>query len=168
MNTMAQALRDKAAQHDQDAADSFERCDTDGFLSQWASGINAQKARMEATLVEAGGVATFTRWELTDLDGNTVPAKLIDGRYGECWALTDAAGKFTGTFVSAFPKRAATMERKGFREVEHEFVAPAHVQVVGSHATNVHPRLMPDADADGNYPEFYGSIGAGDLTGEAR
>ena len=34
----AQEHREAAARHYQEAADSFERCDTDGFLSQWAAG----------------------------------------------------------------------------------------------------------------------------------
>ena len=42
-----------------------------------------------------------------DLQGNRVNAKLIEGRYGVCWALMDDKEEFTGEFVSAFPKRKA-------------------------------------------------------------
>ena len=54
-----QELRAEASEHDQKAFDSFERCDTDGFLSQWAHGFLAQEARAKADLLEAGGVSEF-------------------------------------------------------------------------------------------------------------
>jgi hypothetical protein len=52
----ATELRQQATKHAQDAIDSFDRCDTDGFLSQWASGVMSQKKSLEADLLEAGGV----------------------------------------------------------------------------------------------------------------
>jgi hypothetical protein len=130
--TTAAALREQAAQHEQDAAESFERCDTDGFLSQWASGLNAQQARKQANIEEAGGIATFFRYRLETLEGEAVAAKLINGRYGECWALCDEQGTFTGKFISAFPARASTMAKKGYVEVKEEFVAEAKAMIRGS------------------------------------
>lgn len=104
----------KAQEHRDEARASFERCDTDGFLSQWAHGINARLHDRLAQIERDGGVAEFPA--LFDLEGNRVRAKLIDGRWGQCWAICDDQGDFTGEFVSAFPKRASTMERKGYRE----------------------------------------------------
>jgi hypothetical protein len=79
---------DEAKRHDQEARDSFERCDTDGFVSQWAHGLTAQKARLQAEIDENGGVYPFE--VLIDADGHRkVDAKLIDGRYGACWLLSD-------------------------------------------------------------------------------
>ena len=112
--TTAQALRTEAAAHEQAAQDSFDRCDTDGFLSQWASGLTAQLKRCQADVLDNGGMAEFPA--LFTLDGERVNAKLIDGRFGRCWAMMDEAGKFTGEFIKAFPKRKSTMARKGFRE----------------------------------------------------
>lgn len=121
-------LRAAADQHERDAFDSFDRCDTDGFVSQWASGLNGQVARLQAELVENGGLSSFAA--LYDIDTDErVPAKLIDGRFGLCWAICDESGSFTGEFVSAFPKRESTMARKGYRE-GREF-APAMAKVVG-------------------------------------
>src|SRR6476661_4026520 len=104
---------------DQAAYDSFERCDTDGFLSQWASGLNAQKHRLQAEIEDNGG-----KWEfpaLFDLDGNLVPAKLISTRYGMSWALLDPAnpeGSFLGFFndsqAAKGARRLATDRRKGY------------------------------------------------------
>jgi hypothetical protein len=125
----ATRLREEAAQHERDAHESFERCDTDGFVSQWASGINAQLKAAQASLVEAGGVATFPA--LVDAEtGEWVPSKLINGKYGTSWAILDEHGKFTGKFVSAFPARESTMLRKGYRETEGLW--PANARLAGS------------------------------------
>jgi hypothetical protein len=110
----ARELRASAAAHDQASRDSFERCDTDGFLTQWAHDIGAQRDRLAADIADNGGVWTMPA--LFNLDGDWVPSKLIDGRYGTCWALVGDDGTFTGEFVSAFPVKASTMARKGFIE----------------------------------------------------
>ena len=113
-----QELKEQAAKHRKESYDSFERCDTDGFLSQWANNINARRCDMQAQIEFDGGKAEFPG--LFDLEGNLVCAKLIDGRFGECWSLmeenTYKEYKFTGKFISAFPKRKSTMEKKGYRE----------------------------------------------------
>jgi hypothetical protein len=129
-----QDLEAKSAELYAKAEESFERCDTDGFMSQWAHTINAQKAQMEAELVDDNMVAFPA---LFDLDGNLVNAKLISGRFGACWAICDDAGKFTGEFVSAFPKREATMVKKGYREGTE--MAAARVKLVGSDCATVRP-----------------------------
>ena len=122
-------LRAEASQHEQDAHDSFERCDTDGFVSQWASGITGRQKRAQADIIDAGGVSDFPA--LFDLDGQRVPAKLIDGRYGMCWALVEAGSdRFTGEFVSAFPKRESTMAKKGY--VEGREIAPAKAVIAAN------------------------------------
>lgn len=119
-------LREQARQKDRDAIESFERCDTDGFISQWSSGLTAERLRREAQLLEDGGLAEFPA--LFDLDGNYVPAKLIDGRYGECWALLNTDGTFTGEFITAFPARRATIVKKGY--LEGVVKRPARVKVM--------------------------------------
>ena len=55
----ADALTRKSGKHAQDAADSFERSDTDGFVSQWASGLNGDKAERNAELLRDGRHAQF-------------------------------------------------------------------------------------------------------------
>ena len=124
MTKTAEELRASAAKHDQAAYDSFERCDTDGFLTQWASGLTAQLERRQADLLENGGLS----WFGVLLDANTgewVPSKLIDGKFGRCWALLGDDGKFTGQFVSAHPKRFSTMFNKGFVEAQGQYPAKA-------------------------------------------
>jgi hypothetical protein len=51
--------RAEAAAHETAREESFQRCDTDGFLSQWAHGKSAELARAKAKLADDGGTAEF-------------------------------------------------------------------------------------------------------------
>jgi hypothetical protein len=102
----------------QRSAESFERSDTDGFLSQWASDKMASKYDYCADLAAHGGRSSFPA--LFDLDGKPVPAKQIETRYGLTWMLLDENGKSTGEFVNpsksnSAEKRATAMSKKGYR-----------------------------------------------------
>jgi len=109
-NKTAAELRSEAERHDRNAEESFERCDTDGFLSQWASGLTASKKRLQADIEDNGGLAEFLT--LFDLDGRWVPCKMIRTQYGTRWALLDpVTGKFTGEFRACVPKRRSTTGR---------------------------------------------------------
>ena len=119
-------LREEAAQSRQDVVDSFERCDTDGFLSQWASGLTAQLKDRQASITENGGVSDFPI--LVDAETKKlVPAKLVDTRFGTAWSLLDDDGKFTGQFITAFPAKSSTMLSKGFVEARGIFPAVAKI-----------------------------------------
>lgn len=123
-------LRADADRYEAEAAASFDRCDTDGFVSQWAGGLNSQQARLQAEITEADGLASFAALYDVDTD-ERVPAKLIDGRYGLAWALVvPGTDRFTGEFVKAFPARTSTMARKGYREGTE--LAPARAKITGS------------------------------------
>jgi hypothetical protein len=81
-------LREQAAELDAKAEESFQRCDTDGFLSQWASGLAAQKKRAQAEIEDNGGLWSFPcLWDLKD--NCRVDADLIDGKYGKVWILSN-------------------------------------------------------------------------------
>jgi hypothetical protein len=135
MTTTASQHREAATAADTRAAESFDRCDTDGFVSQWASGITARLERAKADLADAGGLASFPA--LFDTDGNLVPAKLVDGRYGMVWGLlpgADPSGRFTGWFspsgAAAAARRQATDARKGYQV--GRVLAPAAATIMGS------------------------------------
>ena len=55
----ASALDDEAKRLFEKEEESFWRCDTDGFLSQWALNIRAQKYQKKAALLRDGGMARF-------------------------------------------------------------------------------------------------------------
>jgi hypothetical protein len=123
VNTKTAAeLRAEAAQHEQNAAESFDRCDTDGFVSQWASGINAQVARRQADIVENGGVWTFRRVRLADAETGEIvaDARRVKTRYGLKWRIDS-----TDEWLPYEPARDSTLRKHGYVEVEEFATAPA-------------------------------------------
>jgi hypothetical protein len=116
----ADKLRASAAQHRADAAESFERCDTDGFVTQAASGLNAQKDDMAARIADAGGVWRFERVVLARLDGSAVDARVVSTKYGERWRV-DA----DDAWLPYMPARESTLARRGYYERVETAVAPA-------------------------------------------
>lgn len=77
-------LRQQAAAHEAKRQESFERCDTDGFLSQWASGLNAQLRNRQADILESGGKTRFVGlWE----GARRVKAREIETQFGDAWLL---------------------------------------------------------------------------------
>jgi hypothetical protein len=115
------ALKAQADRHAREAYESFERCDTDGFLSQWASGLASQRCAAEARLIEQGNIAEFLT--LFDLDGNFVPAKIIQTQYGSRWMVLDAEGRKTGEFLTVAPVRRSTLAKHGYVEGYAKFPA---------------------------------------------
>ncbi|MFS0885076.1 hypothetical protein [Aeromicrobium sp. 179-A 4D2 NHS] len=134
--TEAETLRDEAAAKEREKHDSFERSDTDGAVSQWASGISADRLRLEAQVVEQGGVHEFRA--LFDLEGNLVPAKNVQTRYGYAWAIlsdpddpnSDVTAWVNESKARKGAQRRKTMEKKGYREGIVK--APAKVMTGGS------------------------------------
>lgn len=84
-STRAKELRLEAKKAHQDSIDSFERCDTDGFLSQWASDCRSRMLSTEADLAEHNYQWTFIT--LGDKDGNLVPNKKIETKFGFAYAV---------------------------------------------------------------------------------
>lgn len=131
----ARRLEEQAAASLRAREESFERCDTDGFLSQWAHGLCADRDRLQAQIVRQGDLSEFPA--LFDLDGKLVAAKLVHVRsrfhHGTdtMWGLLqtdDPHGQIVG-WVKAFPARQSTLERKGYRE--GRVMAPAKADLRG-------------------------------------
>lgn len=121
-----------AAANDKAAADSFDRCDTDGFLSQWASGLVAQEQRREAQIVADGGKALFPA--LFTLDGTPVPARLVQTRYGTKFAVfaNDIDAVTHGANIVAWVDPFVadkTLARKGYKVAD--VWAPAKATLAG-------------------------------------
>jgi hypothetical protein len=146
----AQEHRVRAAASEESAAASFERSDTDGFLSQWASGITAQEHRLAADLLEEGGKSNFAG--LFDAQGRRIKAKLvqIEDRYKgygtrSLWLVLDANDKAlawiprqysrrvnrkTGDLEDVQPSPRSKMAKLGLHEAYE--MAPAMAKIVGS------------------------------------
>ncbi|MFI9591136.1 hypothetical protein [Nonomuraea sp. NPDC052265] len=138
MTATATALREQAAQHDRDVYESRERCDTDGFRSQWASGLMAAEKRLQADIEEAGGRAVFPA--LFDTTGNLVAAKRVQGEWGYYWVLLatdDPNGRTRGWFGPSKAKKAenarANDAAKGY--YVGYVKAPAKAELAGGNAT---------------------------------
>lgn len=121
----AAEYRALAAGNHKNAEDSFDRCDTDGFLSQWASGVVAREYEYLADLAEAGGIATVT--VLADLDGNEINAKPIPTKHGTAWAILDDANKIIA-FAPYKPARPATLAKRGYQEIQKDL--PCVIKVI--------------------------------------
>jgi hypothetical protein len=76
--------RAKAHEGYKEAEDSWNRCDTDGFLSQWSNNINARLNDRKADLVDAGNISKFTGLYEGD---RRVKAKKIETKFGYSWLL---------------------------------------------------------------------------------
>lgn len=134
----AEELRETARGNDRDAVDSFDRCDTDGALSQWASGITAEKYRLRADIAENGGMWSFPA--LFDLEGNLIPAREVYGEYGAFWSLLDDEGNRTGaTFNESRAQNEKIRLRNDARKGVYvgEVLAPAWVATRGQSVTSV-------------------------------
>jgi hypothetical protein len=125
--------RNEAAAHRANAQESFDRCDTDGFVSQWASQINAQEADLKAELAENDGRTEVPA--LFDLDGNLVAAKLVNTRFGMAWGLLssdDPRSSFVGWFNPSNARKGSRTRdaKKGF--YCGYVLAKATAKIVGS------------------------------------
>lgn len=71
--------------------ESFDRSDTDGFLSQWAASEMARRYSVLATLADNGFRAEFA--VPFDLDGNRLDAQRVESQYGGTrWGVRNADG----------------------------------------------------------------------------
>lgn len=110
---LAQAARTESAA-------SWERSDTDGFMSQWANDEMARRYDFCAELAETGGRITVSAAFL--LDGTVASFDYREGDYGWYYLINDAAKAVTGVRFfspSAARKaktRAANNAKKGFSE----------------------------------------------------
>jgi hypothetical protein len=124
------ALRQMAADSEQRSRESWERSDTDGFLSQWANDISARMYRLQAEIADAGGKSTFTGLYYGD---RRVKAKKIETRFGWCWLLDGAeAAIFGRKFIPIAPYEGVSRVQKNLGLHEALELAPAKAKIGGS------------------------------------
>jgi hypothetical protein len=132
---LAIELRGAANKQRRQKEESFERCDTDGFLSQWAHDICGHRDDLAAQVAEQG--FTFFFPALFDLNGNLVAAKLIavssKFHHGKdsMWGIleNDDPHSRVVNWIKARPARVSTIEKKGYRE--GMVAAPAKADIMG-------------------------------------
>ena len=85
-NKDADDFRADAAIAIERSAESWERSDTDGCLTQWACGWTERLSKAKAQIREEGDTAEFIGlWE----GDRRVRAKQIETKFGSCWLLHD-------------------------------------------------------------------------------
>lgn len=170
-------LRAEADRHDEAAAASFERCDTDGFLSQWADGINARLLRHEAEIQENGGKATFPG--LFDAQGRRIRARLMTVQsfrgYGtdQVWGVLDASGRRVQLWIprqssvrivdepdgkwhrehGVAPSPRSKMAKLGLHEEEELAPAKAEIAASGRGLAGAASAHVVSRRTDGGFPE---------------
>jgi len=142
--------REKAKGSRQSAADSWERSDTDGFMSQWASGLMASEYELKAQLAEAGGLTTTRALFFAGTD-KVASTHFAQGQWGGYWVLNDeAAAQFGKRFLneskaSTGEKQRAAMVKKGF--TVGRVRVKGYVAMYGANAVSVRAGTFPDIDA---------------------
>lgn len=127
----AEDFRKSAADSKRRSYESFERSDTDGFLSQWANDIGANLDLRKADILDNEGKAYFAG--LYDSQGNRVPAKLhtttFNYRKVTSWMLRDdAVAKYGRRFIPT-GSNSRIQKALGLRECGE--MAPAWAAIMG-------------------------------------
>ena len=117
-----------AARNEQAKSDSWERSDTDGFVSQWASGITADLNREKARISRQEGLDTFNGLYSGD---TRIRAKIVNGQYGSVWLIDDCDQHLTGgrKFI---PTGSRSRVQRELGLSERQETAPAWVCTAGS------------------------------------
>jgi hypothetical protein len=156
----AEEYRQMARGQAQEREDSFDRCDTDGFLSQWASGLHSSLYQTLAELAEAGWVSEFPG--LFDANtGKRVPAKIIyvKDRFSyngamylkALWAIVDPkTDKFTGVFL---PVGEKSRKQKQLGFIQKTEIAPAYAKIDGRGYGLSGSAWVSTYRTDGGYPK---------------
>jgi hypothetical protein len=126
-------LDEEAAAAYQAKADSFDRCDTDGFLSQWASGITGDLKRTQREILKNGGYAVFP--VLVDGDGNIVSTETrsfqnkYDYSWDRKWLVPDSIADGLGRKWIPTGKTSRIQKQLGLHEETRWF--PAYAKIEG-------------------------------------
>jgi hypothetical protein len=128
--------------------ESFQRSDTDGFLSQWASGINADLSREKANLLKTGGYSQFP--VLCDAEGKVLAEKVY--RFADKfrpdqwnapmvrrWKLSDEdAAKYGRKWIPVAGYKASRIQKQlGLHEESRWFPAVAKITTGGRKSTGL-------------------------------
>lgn len=108
--------RDMARKERVEQADSWERSDTDGFLSQWAAGQMASIYMLAAQVAEKEGTWEFDA--VFDIDGNLQLAEEREGEWGSYWLVRKDDGStvlFSPSKAKKPETRQANDAKKGFQ-----------------------------------------------------
>lgn len=128
--------------------ESFQRSDTDGFLSQWADGMTADKNQKTIQILKNGGCARFP--VLCDADGNVVASKVYrfpdrnrpdqwNNPMVSRWRLPDELAAKVGRkwIPTCYINESRVQKKLGFHEEDRWFPAVAKITTGGRKATGL-------------------------------
>ena len=145
----------EAERLEREKEESFQRCDTDGFVSQWAAGIQADVHRLQAEIDKAGGTIDFR--SLLDADGNRVPAHMVQAyckfshSYRSVWRVEDPDTGETLDWVPAFKNGPRSkMYKLGYSEGLES--VPAKAKIMGRGTGLSGQAWASVVRLDGGYP----------------
>lgn len=126
---IAEECRAHAKECDQRAAESFERCDTDGFLTQYASRLSAELSRTRADIADQKGVWTFCGLYKGD---TRIKAKIVKTAYGRTWLIhEDSFDLVNGRRFIPLAMGGTSRIQKGLGLTERFEIAPAFAMITG-------------------------------------
>ena len=109
--------------------ESFQRCDTDGFLSQYADELAAMLWQKKAQIVERGGFSDFP--VLVNAAGQVVADRSFANDYGNSWLVYDEFQEQIGrkwipmddshhnpAEIQFKPKRSRVQKRAGLKQCQ--------------------------------------------------
>ena len=151
--TTPQQLRDEAKAARKRAYESFIECDTDGFLSQWASNITADELEMQADLLEKDNLHEFTAL-FDSVTGDLIPdAREVETRFGWAWVhKVDGRSQWFNPSKAKDPEvRRRNNAKKGY--YLGRVLAKARVKIIASGtglsgAASARPGIVPDYDME--------------------
>jgi hypothetical protein len=114
--------------------ESWERSDTDGFLSQWANGMTADLNRKKIAILRNGGYARFP--VLVDADGKVIATKIYSFanpyNYGTDyrWRLPAEVEAKAGRRWVPTGSKSRILKQLGLKEESRWF--PAYAAIGGS------------------------------------
>lgn len=143
----AAQYREAAKKSRQRVSESWDRSDTDGFMSQWAGDLTAQMYELQAKILDEGGTAEFPA--LFNLSGELVAAKLVSVydsykfRHVSKWAVlsSDDPDSEIVKWIKLSEaqdeeRRIANNAKKGY--YEGTVIAPAAADMAGANKTSVY------------------------------
>jgi hypothetical protein len=113
-------LRARAVASRKASQESYERCDTDGFLSQRASDTMAMVWNAQASLIESGKTYIFIGLYH---NGRRVAAKQIPTKFGYTWLLRDDEAAIFGRKFIPIGNKSRVQKELGLDEQKE--TAPA-------------------------------------------
>lgn len=129
-----QKLEEEAQRRLQLREESWERSDTDGFLSQWAHQMTAQRNLKEVELLRNGGHARFA--VLCDAEGNVVADRIYEFTnqfshgVDRKWRLPDDLADKLGRKWVPVGSNSRIQKQLGLHQEDRWF--PARAAIMGS------------------------------------